>query len=69
MNLAHVHLLLNHFPVIGTVFGFLFLAYAMAKKSEELKKVSLGIFVLIALIALPVYFTGEPAEEVVKHLP
>jgi uncharacterized membrane protein len=69
MNLAHVHLLLNHFPVIGVVFGFLFLAYAVTKESEELKKTSLGFFVLIAILALPVYFTGEPAEEVVKDLP
>jgi hypothetical protein len=38
-------------------------------KSEELKKMSLWVFVLVALVALPVYLTGEPAEEVVEHLP
>jgi uncharacterized membrane protein len=41
----------------------------MVRKSEELKKASLGIFVIIALIAIPVYFTGGGAEEVVEHLP
>jgi hypothetical protein len=30
---------------------------------------SLGVFVFTALLALPVYFIGEPAEEVVEHLP
>jgi hypothetical protein len=28
-----------------------------------------GGFVLTALLALPVYFTGEPAEKVVERLP
>jgi uncharacterized membrane protein len=69
MNQAHVHLILNHIPVIGMVIGFLLLAVAMAKRSTELKKVSLKIFVIMALIAIPTYMTGEPAEEIVEHLP
>lgn len=69
MNYAYVHLLLVHVPVIGTVFGALLLFVAIARRSEELKKVSLGVFVVIALITIPVYFTGEPAEELVENLP
>jgi len=69
MNWAHVHLMLSHLPVVGTIFGVLLLLLALLRKSEELKRVSLGIFVLTALLALPVYFTGEPAEEMVEHLP
>jgi hypothetical protein len=69
MNWAHVHLLLSHLPVIGTIFGVLLLLLALVRKSEELKRVSLGVFVFTALLALPVYFTGEPAEKVVEHLP
>lgn len=68
MNWAHIHLMINHFPVIGVIFGFLLLVAAMVKKSEELKKVSLGIFIIMALIAIPVYLTGEPAEEMVEDL-
>jgi hypothetical protein len=69
MNWAYVHLSLNHLPVIGAIFGALLLLLALLRKSEELKRVSLGVFVFTALLALPVYFTGEPAKEVVKHLP
>jgi hypothetical protein len=47
----------------------LLLLLALLRKSEELKRVSLGVFVFTALIVLPFYFTGEPAEEVVEHLP
>jgi asparagine N-glycosylation enzyme membrane subunit Stt3 len=60
MNWAHIHLSLNHLPVVGTFFGVLLLLLALLRKSEELKRVSLGVFVLTALLALPVYFTGEP---------
>ena len=39
------------------------------RKSEEIKRVSLGIFAIIAVATHPVYFTGEPAEEIVDRLP
>jgi uncharacterized membrane protein len=41
----------------------------MMKRNEELKRISLVIFVIIALIAIPVYFTGGAGEERVEHLP
>ena len=68
MNWAHVHLFLNHIPVLGTVFGALLLVFGLVRKSEEIKRVSLGVFVIIAVLTAPVYFTGEPAEEIVEHL-
>jgi uncharacterized membrane protein len=66
MNWAHVHLVLNHIPVLGTVFGLTLLGYAVIRRDDTLKKAALGAFVAIALLALPVYFTGEPAEELVE---
>ena len=44
MNWAHVHLMLSHLPVVGTIFGVLLLLLALLRKSEELKRVSLGVF-------------------------
>jgi uncharacterized membrane protein len=69
MNWAHVHLLINHFPVIGVLGAILLLVYSLVRKSEEVTMVSFGLFVLIALITLAVFFTGEAAEDVVKNLP
>ena len=69
MNAAHFHLMLNHIPVLGTIFGMALLALALWRKSEELKRVALGTFVIVALLAVPVYLTGEPAEEVIMPLP
>jgi uncharacterized membrane protein len=69
INWAHVHLIINHFPVIGILGGILLLVYAMIRKSDEVKMVSFGVFVLIALITIPVFLTGQHAEDVVKNLP
>lgn len=69
MNLAHVHLILNHVPVLGIGFGILLLAVGMVRKSGDIAKASLLLFVVAALVALPTYYTGEPAEEIVEHLP
>lgn len=69
MNFAHLHLLINHVPVIGAVGGVLLLGWALYRRSAELTKVSLGLFALLAVAAGAVYLTGEPAEEVVEGLP
>lgn len=69
MNLVHLHLLLNHVPVIGTVLIAVLLAWALLRDSSELGKISLGLLGLLAAVAVVVYLTGEPAEELVEELP
>jgi len=71
MNLSwtHIHLLLNHFPIVGAIFGFFLLIYALAKDSEDLKKATYWCFFIIALITIPVFWAGQQAEEVVVSLP
>lgn len=69
MNLAHVHLLLNHFPVIGTIIGLgLFLA-ALIGNSNDLKKAGLVVFLGIALLTIPTYMSGNAAEQQIRSLP
>jgi uncharacterized membrane protein len=68
VNAAHFHLLLNHLPVVGTLFGLGLLLWAMVSRNAEMKKGALGLLVLAALTALPTYLTGEPAEELVAPL-
>lgn len=69
MNWAHIHLLSNHIPVLGTAFGVALFGYAVLRRDEGLKRIGLGVFVIVALLALPVFFTGEPAEGVVENAP
>jgi uncharacterized membrane protein len=69
MNLAHVHLLLNHFPVIGTLITIGMFLGALAGRSEELKRASLIIFLVIALLTIPTYMSGNAAQQAIKDLP
>lgn len=69
MNEAQLHLLTNHLPVMGSLFTVLLMLWGIVRKSDEIQKVALGAMVLVALTALPAYFTGEPAHHLVEHLP
>jgi len=68
MNTTHLHLLLNHFPIIGTLIGTGLLLWAIIKNQDSIKLISSALLILMALIAIPVYLTGEPAEESVEKL-
>ena len=69
MNLAHIHLLLNHIPLIGLPIAIAFLGYGLWTQTPPVQKFSLFIITCLALVILPIYFTGEPAEKLVEHLP
>jgi len=69
MNAVHLHLMLTHVPVIGTVFSFLLLGVGLLKHSDELKKLAFWAFAVCAASAIPVFLTGEPTEKVIEHLP
>ena len=66
MNLAHIHLLLNHWPIIGAFLGLLLLLVAFFAESDDLKQTSLAFFTLIALLAIPTYMSGDVANEVLR---
>lgn len=68
MNAVHVHLLLNHLPVIGSLIAAALLIVALLRRDSGLAKVTLGLFVALAGIAVVVFLTGEPAEELVEGL-
>ena len=69
MDLVHLHLMLNHVPVIGVVLGFLVLLTGVIARSRAVSGVGLALLILSALVAVPVYLTGEPAEELVEKMP
>lgn len=69
MSPVHIHLMLNHIPVIGMILALFLFAVAAVKRSDELVKVILALFILLAVVSIPVYLTGEPAEDAVEHLP
>lgn len=69
MNLVHLHLLLNHFPIIGTICGLGLLLVSLSGKNEDLKRAALIVFAVMALISLPTFFSGVGAQGAIRGLP
>ena len=68
MNPTHIHLILNHFPIIGTLIGSAIMLFGIVKKQSSSRAIGAFIVVIMAIVAIPVMVTGEPAEESIVHL-
>ena len=68
-TIVHLHLLLNHVPIIVSALGLVLIALAAWRRDDSLGRVALTFFVAGALSALPTYLTGEGSEDAVKNLP
>lgn len=69
MSLAHLHILLNHFPVFATFFGAVLMVVGVLKKNRTLTTTALITFIISALVTIPVFFSGPGAEESLKNEP
>lgn len=69
MNYAHLHLMVNHVPVIGSLIALGFLVWALATRHRALTKAALAMTLIAGASAWPATFTGEEAEEQVEDLP
>ena len=69
MSLVHIHLLLNHLPIVGIPLVAALLAYGIVRRQRDVQRAALAGFVLLAVLTIPAYLTGEPAEEAVEHAP
>lgn len=68
MNWPHIHLLINHAPLFGTIFGTLLLALALWRRTE-LTRTALYVLVLSGFAAIVVFLTGEPAADALANAP
>lgn len=69
MNQAHIHLLITHLPIFGSVLGAVVLIYGMLTKSNSTKIAAYMLFILSAIGGGIAYLTGEGAEELVENIP
>ena len=69
MNNPHLHLLLNHVPTIGTVIAFGLLLLSFMRRDNGLKRVSLEVFFVVALLTLPAYLSGVGTEFTFESYP
>ena len=64
----HLHLMLNHVPVLGTLAAALALAWGLLRRSSEVIRLGLAAAILVALLSIPAYLTGDPAEDRLREL-
>lgn len=69
MNNAHLHLVVNHFPIIGIILGFGVLLAGMFLKNNSVKNTAYCLFIVGAIFAAISMATGEGAEEMVEDMP
>jgi uncharacterized membrane protein len=66
MNYAHLHLLLNHVPVIGSIVGLGLFLISFFGKNQDLRRSSYIIFAAIALLTIPAFLSGFGAQQMIK---
>jgi hypothetical protein len=68
MNAAHWHLVLNHLPVVGLPVCALLLAAALAMWSRDVTVVALGMCLVVSIMGVAAFLSGEPAEEMIEEM-
>jgi uncharacterized membrane protein len=66
MNYPHIHLLLNHIPVLIPLFALPVLLWGIIKKQQQFTRLAYIAFVVAALVTAPVFHSGEEAEDVIE---
>ena len=69
MDTGHVHLMLNHLPVLGVPALLALLVWGLAGNMPTVARGALWLTLALAGVTAAVYLTGEAAEELVEGLP
>jgi uncharacterized membrane protein len=62
-------MMVNHFPIIGTIFGFGILVASQILKNKSIQNTAYILFIITAIFAFASMSTGEGAEEMVEDFP
>lgn len=68
MDQVHIHLLITHLPIFGSILGALVLAHGIWSKSEQTKIASYNVLIISSIGAVIAHLTGEGAEEAVEDI-
>ncbi len=68
MDQTHIHLLITHLPIFGSILGGLVLAHGLWTKSNQTNIAAYNLFIISAIGAIIAYLTGEAAEETVENI-
>jgi len=68
MNNTHLHLVVNHLPIIFPIVGIIILLIGILSKSEITNRNAYIIFILGAFASIAAMATGENAEEAIEKI-
>ncbi|MBC8052287.1 MAG: hypothetical protein H7Y13_04435 [Sphingobacteriaceae bacterium] len=68
MDQTHLHLLITHLPIFGSILGGIVLAYGLWAKVRQTLIAAYTVLIISSTGAIIGYITGEAAEETVEHL-
>ena len=69
MNAAHLHLVFTHLPIVGLALAIFVNMFALLRKSDDVRKLTLWVYVVVGFFALLAYFTGDGAEKLLETYP
>lgn len=66
---AHLHLLVNHAPIFGSVIALCFFIASYFTSADVFRRTALVILILTAISGVLADKTGEPAEDAIRGFP
>lgn len=60
-------MILNHLPIVGLPLAGIVLGYGTLKKASVVIRLGLSLIVLLSIATIPVYLSGEPAEDKIEE--
>jgi len=70
LNIAHIHIVINHLPIVGYFFSIFLIMTSYYFRSQEGVIISaVLVMVISALGALAAYFSGSPSIKQIAGLP
>lgn len=68
VNAAHVHLILNHIPIVGIPVVLIFLVSGVLLENNGLRQISLLFLIGLSATTIGVFSTGDGAEEILEKV-
>jgi len=66
---VHLHLLVNHVPILGAFFALALLIASYLFAPDVLRRTAFVVLIVTALAGLAANKTGDPAEDAIKGFP
>lgn len=69
MTGVHLHLLVNHAPVLGALFALALLAASFFYAADVLRRTALVVLIGVGIAGAAANYTGQPAEDAIRGFP